>query len=397
VSRLLPERPPAAAVLGCLAFLLIGWCGLLVPSLIRSIEHDFGQTDAGIGIFFFLNAVAYVTGSLGGGAVTERIGRRRVLATAAVLVSASLATLGTVGTWPLFLLAAVPFGLGCGAIDGGGNALILDMFAGARGRALNLLHLFFSLGALSSPFVVGRLVESGIAWQAVLLGTGLVAIPLAILLAVTGMPSGRHAAEAGDGSPAAVRRLALDPLLLILALAIALYVASEIGVSNWLVRFLAAAPLATATTALTLFWAGLTLGRLISARFADRFDHARFASTSAVIMAAALVGAVIAPSLPVSVALFTVAGFVSGPIYPLIVAIGGERFPDRSAAVGGFLSGTAVVGGIFYPPVMGFMSVTVGLPAAMIGTALLAVACAGVLFLVGRRPTATEPLAASES
>jgi len=396
VSRALPERLPPAAILGCLAFLLIGWCGLLVPSLVRSIEHDFGQTDAGIGIFFFLNAVAYVTGSLGGGAVTERIGRRRVLTTAAVLVSASLAALGTVGTWPLFLLAAVPFGLGCGAIDGGGNALILDMFAGARGRALNLLHLFFSLGALGSPFVVGRLVDAGVAWQAVMLGTGLVAIPLAILLTVTGMPTGRHAAEAADGSRA-VGRLTLDPILLILALGIALYVASEIGVSNWLVRFLSSAPLATATTALTLFWAGLTLGRLISARLADRFDHARFAATSAVVMAVALVGAVAVPSLPVSVSLFTVAGFVSGPIYPLIVAIGGERFPGRSAAVGGFLSGTAVIGGIFYPPVMGFMSVTVGLPAAMIGTALLALACAGVLVLVGRRPRATEPLAASES
>jgi fucose permease len=395
VFRLVPERPPPAAILGCLAFLLIGWCGLLVPSLVRSIEHDFGQTDAGIGIFFFLNAVAYVTGSLGGGAVTERIGRRRVLVTASVLVSASLGALGTVTTWPLFLLAAVPFGLGCGAIDGGGNALILDMFPDARGRALNLLHLFFSLGALSSPFVVGRLVEAGVAWQAVMLGTGLVAIPLAILLAVTGMPTGRHTAEAGDGSRA-VRRLTLDPILLILALAIALYVASEIGVSNWLVRFLSSAPLATATTALTLFWAGLTLGRLISARLADRFDHARFAATSAVVMAAALVGAVAVPSLPISVALFTVAGFVSGPIYPLIVAIGGERFPGRSAAVGGFLSGTAVIGGIFYPPVMGFMSVTVGLPAAMIGTALLALACAAVLILVGRRPRAMERPAASE-
>jgi fucose permease len=396
VPRLLADRPPPAAILGCLAFLLIGWCGLLVPSLVRSIEHDFGQTDAGIGIFFFLNAVAYVTGSLGGGAVTERIGRRRVLATAAVLVSASLAALSTVGTWPLFLMAAVPFGLGCGAIDGGGNALILDMFPDARGRALNLLNLFFSLGALSSPFVVGRLVDAGVAWQAVMLGTALVAIPLAILLAVTSMPTGRHAAEAADGSRAVVGRLTLDPILLILALAIALYVASEIGVSNWLVRFLSSAPLATATTALTLFWAGLTLGRLISARLADRFDHARFAATSAVVVAVALVGAVLVPSLSISVALFTVAGFVSGPIYPLIVAIGGERFPARSAAVGGFLSGTAVVGGILYPPVMGFMSVTVGLPAAMIGTALLALACAGVLVLVGRRPRPTERFAASE-
>ncbi|HEY8988229.1 MAG TPA: MFS transporter [Candidatus Limnocylindrales bacterium] len=385
MSRLFAERPPAAAIMGCLGFLLIGWSSLLVPSLIRSIEHDFGQTDAGVGLFYFLNAGAYVTGSLGGGVVTERIGRRRVLAIAVLLGAIGLGAIATVGSWPLFLLAAVPLGLGSGAIDGGGNALILDMFASARGRALNLLHLFFSLGALGSPFVVGRLVESGVPWQAVVLGTALAALPLALLFAVIDMPSGRHSTERGHAASAGAPRLALDPLLLVLALAIACYVASEVGVSNWLVRFLASAPIGIATTALTLFWAGLTLGRLISARVVDRFDHARFATVSALVLAAALVGAVIVPSLPLSVALFTVAGFVSGPIYPLIVAIGGERFPGRSAAVGGFLSGTAVIGGVFYPPVMGFLSVTVGLAVAMIGTAMLALACGLVLFLTGER------------
>ena len=385
MSRLFAERPPAAAIMGCLGFLLIGWSSLLVPSLIRSIEHDFGQTDAGVGLFYFLNAGAYVTGSLGGGVVTERIGRRRVLAIAVLLGAIGLGAIATVGSWPLFLLAAVPLGLGSGAIDGGGNALILDMFASARGRALNLLHLFFSLGALGSPFVVGRLVESGVPWQAVVLGTALAALPLALLFAVIDMPSGRHSTERGHAASAGAPRLALDPLLLVLALAIACYVALEVGVSNWLVQFLASAPIGIATTALTLFWAGLTLGRLISARVVDRFDHARFATVSALVLAAALVGAVIVPSLPLSVALFTVAGFVSGPIYPLIVAIGGERFPGRSAAVGGFLSGTAVIGGVFYPPVMGFLSVTVGLAVAMIGTAMLALACGLVLFLTGER------------
>jgi fucose permease len=383
-------RPPAAAILGCLAFLLIGWSSLLVPSLIRSIEHDFGQTDAGMGLFYLLNAAAYVTGSMGGGVVTERIGRRRVLAAGALLIALGLVALATVTSWPLFLLAAVPFGLGSGAIDGGGNALFLDLFASGRGRALNLLHLFFSLGALGSPFIVGRLVESGIPWQIVIIGTAIAAIPLAALLGVLDMPSGHHDREAVDPSTAGAGRLALDPLLLALAIAIGLYVASEIGVSNWLVRFLSSAPLGIATTALTLYWAGLTLGRLVSARLVDRFDHTRFAAAASVLMAAALVGAVVAPSLPVSVALFALAGFASGPVYPLIIAIGGERFPGRSAAVGGFLSGTAVVGGLFYPPVMGLMSVTVGLPSAMIGTAVIALASGIVLLLIGRRASLEE-------
>jgi fucose permease len=63
------------------------------------------------------------------------------------------------------------------------------------------------------------------------------------------------------------------------------------------------------------------------------------------------------------------------------VAIGGERHPGRSAAVGGFLTGAAVVGSVIYPPIMGFLSVNVGLAVAMFGTGLLSIACAGALLL----------------
>jgi fucose permease len=166
--------------------------------------------------------------------------------------------------------------------------------------------------------------------------------------------------------------------------AIAFYVASEVGVSSWLVRFLEPAPLTTATTALSLYWAGLAVGRLVSSQVADRFDHLRFATVCAVGIAVALVGAIFVPSLPISMALFALAGFASGPVFPMIIAIGGERYPDRSAAVSGFLTGAAVIGSTTYPPIMGFLSVSVGLTVAMVGNVILGLACAGALVLVGR-------------
>jgi fucose permease len=360
--------------------MLVGWSGLLVPSLIRSIEHDFGQSDAGVGVFFFVNSVAYVGGSMLGGLLTERLGRRTVLPFAVVLIALGLTGLATVPSWTLFLAAGIPFGLGSGAIDGGTNGLILDLYPTSRGRSLNLLHLFFSLGALASPLFVGRLVEAGAAWQVVVIGTAVAAVPVAILLALADMPSGRHVAAAG----ASIARLGLALPLVALAVAIGCYVASEVGVSNWLVRYLEAADLTLATSALALFWGSLALGRLLSARLGDRFNHARFAATAALVAAISLVAAVIVPSLPASIVLFGVVGFAFGPVYPLIMAVAGDRFPDRSAAVSGFLSGIAVVGAIVYPPVMGFVSVGIGLGAAMGGAAALALVCAIVLFLVGR-------------
>lgn len=376
-----PSRTAIAAALGCAGLLLVGWTGLLVPSLIRSIEPAFDQTDAGIGVFFFVNSVAYVGGSMVGGLLTERVGRRVVLPLAVLLIALGLAGMATVPTWGLFLALAIPFGFGSGAIDGGMNGLVLDLYPESRGRALNLLHLFFSLGALASPLVVGRLVEAGTAWQSVVLGTALAAVPIAVLFAVVDLPSGRHARA---GAAAGVR-VGLSLPIILLAVAIACYVASEIGVSNWLVRFLETASIGLATSALALFWGCLALGRIVTATLGDRFDHARFAATASLVAAIALVAAVLVPSLPASIVLFGVVGFAFGPVYPLIMAVAGDLYPTRSAAVSGFLSGSAVIGAILYPPLMGFVSVEAGLSVAMIGAAVLAFACAAVLFAVGRR------------
>lgn len=382
----------AAGVLACVGLLLIGWSGLLVPSLIREIERDFGQSDAGLGIYYFVGAVAYASGSFSGGMLTERFGRRRVLTIATVLIGLGVSVLGLVPEWGVVLLATIPAGFGSGAIDGGMNGIVLDLYPTARGRALNTLHLFFSVGALSSPLVVGRLVEAGVPWQAVVVGTAAITIPIALLWATVYLPHGRHRAAAST-DPARPGRLALQWPLIALELAIGCYVASEIGVSNWLIRFLEDVPLSLATTSLALFWGGLAVGRLVSARFSDRFDHLHYAAASALAAGLATILAVLVPSTEASIALFAVVGFASGPVFPLIIAVGGERHPDRSAAVSGFLTASAVIGGLIYPPVMGFLSVNVGLGVAMLGAGALGVASAGALLLARPRrgSSAIEP------
>jgi fucose permease len=394
VSQPPRARPAAAGVVGCIAFALIGWSGLLVPSLIRSVEDAFDQTDAGLGTFYLVYAVFYAVGSFGGGILTERIGRRAVLAAAATIHGAGLIGLAIAPEWAVFILAAVPAGLGAGGLDGGVNGLALDLYRDSRGRALNLLHLFFSLGALTAPLAVGRLVEAGVDWHVLIEATGLVALVLAGLFLIVRMPDGRRtsvdaaepAGSVGSVSRGANLRALLAGPLILLAVAIGCYVASEIGVSNWLVRFLEAQPLSVATTALALYWGGLALGRLVSARVSDRFDHVRFAVVASVAMSIALAAAILAPSGPLSIALFALSGFTTGPVYPMIMAIGGDRYPDRSAAVSGLLSGAAVTGSIVYPPIMGLLSVTVGLTVAMLGTVVLGLACAVALVLVGRMP-----------
>lgn len=384
----------AAGIVGCLTLLAIGWTGLLVPSLIRSIKETFDQTDAGIGVIYLAYALAYATASFGGGALTERLGRRLVLGGAVLIHGAGIAGLGLAPTWTVFVVAALVAGAGAGCLDGGANGLVLDVYREGRGRAMNLLHVSFAVGALAAPVTMGALVESGVPWQTVAIGTGAIVSLLAIAYAIVPMPSGRRSTVAADHLPETASgragisgpRLLAGPLLL-LGIAIATYVAAEVGVSNWLVRFLEPAPLTTATFALSLYWAGLTVGRLLASGIADRFDHLRFTIACTIAMAILTAVAILAPSLPLSIAAFGLAGIASGPVFPMIVALGGERYPERSAAVGGSLTGMAVIGSVVYPPAMGFLSVTVGLTAAMLGTVVMGLASAVALVGFGRAAT----------
>jgi len=366
------ESRAAIRLAGYAGFILIGWNAVLIPSLIRSVEQAFHQSDAAFGFFYFLSALVYAAGSLGGGFVTERVGRRPVLALAALLLGVGLAGEAGAPSWLLVLAAALPVNLGAGAIDGGVNGLFLDLFREARGGALSLLHVFFSVGALLAPFSVGQLVAAGVGWRILVLIPGAAALALAAYFGSLPMPSG----HAGRAVPATDQVDQTERSLLPfagLAVAICLYVAGEVGVSSWLVRFLSGEPVALATAVLSGFWGGLALGRLVSNRVAERFDYTRFIAGCFAATAVTTVAASIVPMFPLAAALFGLAGFFSGPIYPMIMALGGDIYPHRLAALSGSLGASAVIGSVTYPALVGVTAARVGLRTGMVGAGLLSI------------------------
>jgi fucose permease len=379
---------PRAVPVAWAGFALIGWAGLVVPSLVRQLEGTFGVDDAAIGLWYFVNASMYASASLVGGLLTERFGRRTVLTAAAASLAVGLGIAGAAGSWAVFVLAAIPMGVGSGAIDGGMNGLLLAVAGSGRGRALNLLHLFFSIGALTAPFVIGRVVAGGVPWPLVMLATAVAALVVAGALGVVSMPSGREERGARHSpAPSTSRLTRLPRPLLFLSIAIACYVAGEIGVSSWTVRFLHDLPLETATLALSGFWAGLALGRVVAARWSDRFPHDLIAAVSSGLAGLAVIVAVLAPSSGGAIGAIALAGFACGPVFPLIIALGGELYPTRVAAVAGTLTAAAVVGGIVYPPLVGVMSGSIGLGAGLLGGAVLLIATTVAILAATRLPS----------
>ncbi len=395
LARAVPRQGRPLALAAFYGFLLLGWNAVLFSSLIRDIEGTFHRTDTAFGFLYLMMAILFATGAFSGGFLTERIGRRKVLLVGTVVAGMGSLVAGLTSAWVIFVIAAAALSLGGAVLDAGINGLALDLFPQARGAALNLLHLFFGLGALIGPLVIGTVVSSGVRWQAFMVVTAVLYGVLVAPLAISSMASGRI--EKPEGKRQATGGFRTGPFLW-MAIAITLYAAVEVGISNWLVRLLAAQTLIAATATLSLFWGGLATGRLLSAAFAERFEYERFTAGCFLLASAALFGAVLAP-WPVSVPLYTLAGLFYGPIYPTIMAIGGRVYPDRVAALSGNLTTAAEAGIIVYPPLMGLMAGSIGLKVGMLGAALLGLPGAIAVLAVRRaaRERARDPSGTSEA
>jgi fucose permease len=366
---------------GYYGFVLIGWNAVLIPSLIRSMEQAFHQSDAAFGLFYFISAVLYAVGSFSGGFLIERLGRKVVLSLAAFLMGAGLVGEAVSPSWLWLLVAALAVNWGSGAIDGGINGMFLDLYTEARGGALSLLHTFFSVGAFIGPFAVGHLIAANVGWRGIVFVSGLAFFLLAGALLVSSLPSGRHTSEPADETAETYNRVESSLLPFAgLAVGICCYVAAEIGVSSWLVRSLSNVSITTATDVLSIFWVGLALGRLLSRWVAEWFDYTLFAVVCIALASISVLAAVLTPIFLISVALYGLAGLFNGPIYPMIMAIGGNIYPHRLAALSGSLAAAAVVGSVAYPPLVGIMASHIGIRAGLLGAGILGIpAAAGLL------------------
>lgn len=375
-----PDHALRAGLVAGAAYTLVGWRALLIPSLILFVAPAFGQADAGMGAYYLATALAYGVGALFGGRLIRRFGAHLILPSAAALMAIGLLIQGFTGAWIVFALAGVFTSIGASSADVGIQALVLDLFPQTRSRALNLLHVTYGVGALMAPLLLAALVALGVPWQWLMTGSGIAMAIAAVGLALTVPPDPVLHASTADGeaeraAETAARSRRLPLFLLVMAVSITCYVAAEAGVSDWLVRYLEALPITQASLALTLFWAGIAVGRLVFARIGNRLEPQRSAAVLAVVGGAMLAVALVLPISPASPLLFGAVGLAFGPIFPLMVAAAGARMPGESATVTGTLVFAAVVGVVIYPPAIGFLSDVIGLQAAMMGTAVMAFAC----------------------
>ena len=170
-----------------MAMLLFGIVLISLGSVLPHLREIFELSDLSTGSLLSILPFGLLIGSLVFGPIVDRYGYRILLIACVLLVFAGLEGIALTRNIMILRLSIFLIGLGGGAINGGANALAADTAEGDRGAKLSLLGVFFGIGALGVPFLLGLLVDK-LPYDRILFWIGLFVLLPAIFYMVIGFP-----------------------------------------------------------------------------------------------------------------------------------------------------------------------------------------------------------------
>src|SRR5215469_801656 len=372
----------AMAVLG----VNVGWLGPFLAQIAHTINASLDST----GLILSAIAAGYFIALPAGGEIGHRRGPHFLLILAMGLDTIGFLLLATAPTLASCLGAAVFIGFGQCGIDIAGNALVAELNPNRLAATLNYLHMMFGVGATLGPAIDAFALANHIGYGTTFIGGAVVSAAIGAALWMTPRVEFARVSEGREN----LRALLVDPLIWAISAVLFLYVGAEVGIGAWLYSYLrrAAVPLAipTASAAVSVYWAGLIVGRLLGGAIAHNISVPRLAAIGAIVSAMALLGFLGTSSVPMlAYPLVALIGFGFGPIFPNMIAVGAQRFPARVATMTSIVAGGAALGGVALPWAMGVMLVNHGRVASICMALVATIAMLAVLIgldLWRRRP-----------
>jgi MFS transporter, FHS family, glucose/mannose:H+ symporter len=367
----------ALFVCACLGMLTFGIVLTTLGAVLPSVIVRFGIDKAAAGALFLLMSFGILAGSLVFGPIVDRYGYKSLLLGAVALIAAGLEGIAFAPSLAMLRVAIALFGFGGGIINGGANALVADISAEERGANLNLLGVFFGVGAMGVPFALGTLTGSFTHATLIAAVGALVLVPL-VVIAVTSFPAPKQE----QGFPiAAAGRLAREPLLLLMGLMLFLESGMEITVGGWTSTFVKEALAVSERSALillSLYWMGMMLSRLALGAILRRVSAFRVLYCC---LTLALIGIALLLSSD-TVAMAALGVFLVGAglaaTFPTVLGFVGDRYATLSGTAFSVAIAMALVGGMLLPYGAGVLGERYGLrasllivPAALLTLALL--------------------------
>jgi len=378
------------------AFVALGMVAAAVGPTLPDLAENTRTRLSEISVIFTTHSLGYLIGSFQGGRLYDRVAGHPVMAAGLIIMAMMMALVPLVPL--LWLLSAVLLilGLAQGALDVGGNTLLIWDHRDKVGPFMSGLHFCFGFGAFLSPIIIAQVVlmSGGITWAYWILA--LLMLPVVVWLLRLPSPAAQKDSE--DGYVGSVPRVN-HVLVALIALFFFLYVGAEIGFGGWIFTYAVSLNLTNETIAAYLtsaFFGSFTLGRLLAIPIAARFRPRRRGPPRTVLLGD-LVGALASVGIillwPHSLAATWVGtlglGLSLASIFPTTLTLA-ERCMTITGRVTGWFFVGASAGGMVIPWLIGQLFESIGPRVTMFTIMIdliLSVGLFAVLILYSARST----------
>ena len=368
------------------AFILLGMLlaslGPTLPFLAKQLSVSMGM----VSWLFSARSLGYFVASLSVGHIYDRFAGHRVLMLALVGSSLGLFLTPFISNFWLIVGLFLLIGYIEGAIDIGGNSLLVWVHGTKVAPYMNALHFFFGLGAFFAPLLVAWLLRFD---NSLFLIYGLMALlPLPLVFFLWGLESPTIVQSPKEDDTPMNKRF-----VFLVASVFFLYAGAEISFGGWIFSFSSLQNLASdeASAYLTsAFWLAFTIGRLISVPLANRLLPKTLMLYSFVLALIALLVMNVYTSYLSTFLVSLAVGLGMAAIFPSLLSFAERRMTLSAKVTARFFTGVSLAG-MIVPLSIGYLIDSEGLSyqaiPLMIGSSML---LAFLIFLVLLRQPANK-------
>lgn len=366
----------------CIGMLFFGMGLITLGAVVPGLKEKYQLDEISSGTLFSILPFGILVGSLLFGTFCDKYGYKILLALSCFCMFVGFEGIAYAPSHSLLKISIFLFGLGGGAINGATNALVSDISEKDKGANLSLLGVFFGLGALGMPFILGVL-ENRFNYELIVSIVGFTTLAVGIFYLLIKFPPPKQT----SGFPI-THSLSLikDGVLILIAFFLFFQSAFEAIINNWTTTYLTnqlSIQPNKALYALSLFVVGMTVMRLLLGSVFRNTDVKKIWLGSFSMILLGLIFLAVGKTFNSSVAglILLGAGLAGG--FPIMLGFVGNRYKELSGTAFSLVFVIALLGNMIINYGMGIIAQTYGIrnliTVAFIELVVMIVLCIAIL------------------
>lgn len=339
----------------CLGMLLFGIGLITLGSVAGDLKTKFVLDEFSAGTLFSIMPFGILTGSLLFGPICDKYGYKSILVIACLGMCAGFEGIAYVSSLSLLKLFIFIFGVSGGIINGATNAVVADITSDAKAANLNLLGVFFAIGALGMPFILGFL-KKDFSFEQILSSVGVLTFAIAVFFLFIQFPASKKSQGFALAKSSSFLK---DEIIIFIAFYLFCQSSFEAILNNWTTTYLTKQLSVTesnALYALSLFVVGMAVMRLLSGSVLRTVSPKKILITSFVLILAGIIFLKYTQAFYFAIAglILLGAGLANG--FPVMLGITGSRYAERSGTAFSFVLVVALIGNMLVNYLMGVIA-----------------------------------------